>query len=134
MHQFCLPPTTQKVRMNTKRAINERIDAATNRRIKQYQGLSKLAIERRIKELDHEWDTERALETNFATLVLATSVLGYTVSKKWLALGGIAALFMLQHALQGWCPPLPIFRHLGFRTADEINQEKNALQQLALER
>ena len=31
---------------------------------------------------------------------------------------------MLQHALQGWCPPLPLVRKLGLRTAEEINQEK----------
>jgi hypothetical protein len=34
---------------------------------------------------------------------------------------------MLQHALQGWCPPLPFIRKRGVRTADEINAEKTAL-------
>ena len=34
---------------------------------------------------------------------------------------------MLQHALQGWCPPLPLFRRLGFRTQEEIARERYAL-------
>jgi hypothetical protein len=35
--------------------------------------------------------------------------------------------FFMQHALQGWCPPLPVFRRLGFRTQYEIEQERYAL-------
>lgn len=38
--------------------------------------------------------------------------------------------FLFQHAIQGWCPPLPILRRLGFRTAEEINQERYALKAL----
>jgi hypothetical protein len=38
--------------------------------------------------------------------------------------------FLLQHAIQGWCPPVPILRRLGFRTADEINRERYALKAL----
>ena len=39
---------------------------------------------------------------------------------------GVAA-FLLQHALQGWCPPLPVFRWYGVRTQSEIEQERYAL-------
>lgn len=35
--------------------------------------------------------------------------------------------FLLQHALQGWCPPLPIFRRYGVRTQTEIDYERYAL-------
>ena len=31
----------------------------------------------------------------------------------WFSVGVLA--FLLQHALQGWCPPMPVFRWLGFR-------------------
>ncbi|WP_407921819.1 hypothetical protein, partial [Corallococcus sp. AB049A] len=27
--------------------------------------------------------------------------------------------FLLQHGLQGWCPPLPLLRRLGLRTRGE---------------
>jgi hypothetical protein len=38
--------------------------------------------------------------------------------------------FFLQHAIQGWCPPLPAFRMLGFRTKKEIEKERYALKLL----
>jgi hypothetical protein len=38
--------------------------------------------------------------------------------------------FLLQHALQGWCPPVPFFRSRGVRTAREIDQERYALKAL----
>ena len=38
--------------------------------------------------------------------------------------------FLLQHAIQGWCPPVPVFRRLGVRTSFEIEQERYALKSL----
>lgn len=38
--------------------------------------------------------------------------------------------FLLQHALQGWCPPVPVLRRLGFRTQTEIDEERYALKAL----
>jgi hypothetical protein len=35
-----------------------------------------------------------------------------------------ASGFLLQHALQGWCPPVPLLRQLGFRTSYEIEEER----------
>jgi hypothetical protein len=40
---------------------------------------------------------------------------------------GLVAGFLLQHAVQGWCPALPIVRALGFRTSREIDAERSAL-------
>jgi hypothetical protein len=36
----------------------------------------------------------------------------------------------LQHALQGWCPPVPVLRRLGYRTQPEIEEERCALRAL----
>jgi hypothetical protein len=36
----------------------------------------------------------------------------------------------LQHATQGWCPPVPVFRRLGIRTQTEIDHERYALKAL----
>jgi hypothetical protein len=33
----------------------------------------------------------------------------------------------MQHALQGWCPLLPLLRSVGFRTQYEIERERCAL-------
>jgi hypothetical protein len=42
----------------------------------------------------------------------------------------LASGFLLQHALQGWCPPVSLFRRLGVRTSAEIEQERYALKAL----
>jgi hypothetical protein len=47
-----------------------------------------------------------------------------------LFLPGIVLPFLLQHAVQGWCPPVPLFRRLGVRTREEIEREKFALKAL----
>jgi hypothetical protein len=52
------------------------------------------------------------------------------VDRRLFLLPAIVAGFLLQHALQGWCPPVPLFRHLGFRTAAEIDEERYALKAL----
>ena len=88
------------------------------------------AIERRLEELDREWDVERWLETTAASLAQVGTALGSTVNRRWYALPAAVGAFLMQHALQGWCPPLPILRRLGVRTADEINQERYALKAL----
>lgn len=81
----------------------------------------------RLEELDGEWDVERVLETNAAVAVLVGVALGTFVHRRFFAVPAIVGGFLLQHALQGWCPPLPIFRRMGFRTPDEINEERYAL-------
>jgi hypothetical protein len=42
----------------------------------------------------------------------------------------VVRTFLLQHAREGWCPPLPAFRRLGVRTRQEIDAEKYALEAL----
>jgi hypothetical protein len=54
-------------------------------------------------------------------------VLSATVDRRFIVLPAIVYGFFLQHAIQGWCPPLPVFRHLGVRTQAEIEREKAAL-------
>ncbi len=67
------------------------------------------------------------LETNAASVTLASFVLGAVANRKWFVLSAIAGCFLLQHAIEGWCPPLPVLRRLGFRTAHEIESERQQL-------
>lgn len=122
-----LPPTTRRVAINTRPAVNDKIRAATLRDLSNYRNASTKAISAKISQLDREWDTERFLEANAASLVLIGSLLGLKTSKYWMLLTAGVGAFLLQHALQGWCPPLPLIRKRGFRTADEINKEKVAM-------
>jgi len=67
------------------------------------------------------------LEANAASFALAGLTLGLGVDRKFLVLSVGVLAFLLQHALQGWCPPVPLFRRLGIRTQREIDTERMAL-------
>jgi len=116
-----------RVRNATDQAINHRIDEITNSNIQFYANRPVWEIKQRITVLEQEWDIERVLEVNASALALTGLVLGITVNKKWLALPAVVLPFLLQHAVQGWCPPLPVLRKMGVRTRDEIDREKYAL-------
>jgi Protein of unknown function (DUF2892) len=118
-----------RVQIHTDEAINRMIHAEMLERLV-YFALHPEKVADRLAELDREWDIERALEANAASAALAGMALGLTTSRRWLALPALVAGFLLQHALQGWCPPLPVLRRLGFRTPGEIEKERYALKAL----
>jgi hypothetical protein len=124
-----LPNTVERVPLNTADDINQRIARETNRRVHFYQA-NPAGIERRLRELDEEWDIERVLEANAASVAFAGTVLAATVHKRWLMLPVLVTGFLFQHAVQGWCPPMPILRRLGYRTSREIETERIALKAL----
>jgi hypothetical protein len=122
-----LTNSAQRTERSTPRSINERILRQTEQSVRRVVAQGPAAIERRLRELDTEWDTERTLETLAASFALAGVALGATVNRRWYALSGVVAGFLLQHGLQGWCPPLPVVRALGVRTVREIDAERFAL-------
>jgi hypothetical protein len=125
-----MPATADRVPMNTDACANRRIRLRTETNVARYAAMGPRAIERRLVELDYEWDVERYLETMAPSLTLTGLFLGTTVSRKWLLLPiAVQGMFLL-HALQGWCPPLPVLRRMGVRTSDEINEERMALKAL----
>lgn len=123
--------------MTTRTRVPEHTSRESNVRIKEniadrleYYAEHPNEIEQRLLELDREWDIERTLETNAATLSLLGLTLGFAHHRRWFLLPLAVQTFLLQHALQGWCPPLPFFRARGVRTLDEINYERYALKTL----
>lgn len=118
-----------RVASRTSEESNERIYRATRMRI-DYFARHPEEIDDRLEELDAEWDTERTLEVNAATLVVAGTVMGVVLGRRWLLLPLTVGGFLAQHALQGWCPPLPLVRRLGVRTPREIEAERYALMML----
>lgn len=125
-----LPTTVDRVPSNTSGEINAQIRQAALARIAQYAHATGEEIEQRLQELDQEWDVERAIEANASSVALVGLGLGAFVDRRFLAIPGIVAGFLLQHAVQGWCPPVPILRRLGFRTQSEIDYERYALKAL----
>jgi hypothetical protein len=125
-----LPTTKERVSQNTAAEINQQIRQQTERNIMQLASAGPEAIERRLAELDEEWDIERYLETMAPTFSLVGLLLGLTRNRAWLLVPAVVQTFFLQHALEGWCPPVPVLRRLGIRTMDEIHQERYALKAL----
>ena len=118
------------MRASTSDEINRQIDLKLERRIRFYATQGRDVISERIEALDREWDVERTLEANAATLSLVGILLGATVSRKWFILPAVVGGFLLNHAIRGWCPPIPALRRMGVRTRIEIEQERYALKVL----
>jgi hypothetical protein len=116
-----------RVRANTAGAVNERIDRRIEDNVLSYRNKTPDQIRRRIWDLEREWDIERALELMASSLSLTGIVLGLTKGKRWFLLPTGVLSFLFMHAVQGWCPPVPILRRLGFRTREEIDRERYAL-------
>jgi hypothetical protein len=120
--------TASRVSSNTDPEINAQIWHQTEQRMRRVAAQGRDAIERRLKELDEEWDIERYVETMAPTFSLIGLTLGMTRNRAWLLVPLVVQSFFLQHALQGWCPPIPVLRRLGVRTAQEIERERCCLQ------
>jgi hypothetical protein len=125
-----LPPTSKRVFLRTDPKVNTDIRNQTIKSLNIFKACDEQGKTDRIQQLSQEWDTERVMEVNASLLVILSSYLGLKTSRFWFVLTGTVAIFMLQHALQGWCPPLPFIRKWGVRTADEIYAEKTALKVL----
>ena len=121
-----IPSTRNRVPAHTAPALNDRIQRAISDRVSALSGHPEL-IKQRLQQLDREWDIERAIEMNASALAFVGTSLGATINKRWLALPALVTAFLFQHAVQGWCPPVPILRRLGFRTVYEIEQERRQL-------
>lgn len=87
-------------------------------------------IDKRLRELDKEWDIERAIEVEAPLMIGLGALLGAVHSKKWYALSATAASMVIVHNTTGWYPLLPLFRKLGLRSQTEIETERNALRAL----
>lgn len=124
-----LPSTRERVTSHSSERSNRRIHAEMENRLFYFVEHPQ-EIEERLHTLDREWDIERALEANASILSLIGVALTATVDRKFVAVPAIVTGFLLQHALQGWCPPVPLLRRLGIRTQSEIELERYALKAL----
>lgn len=120
-----LSDTATRIEHVTPEHVNQRIQWTTEAAILHFaQDLDN--VEARLQQLKKEWDIERALQTSAGFVISATLLLGL-FKKRWRILSIVSSGFLILHAVNGWCPPVPILRRLGVRTAREINREKYAL-------
>ncbi len=106
-----LPPTEERVPLHTSMADNVKITLGAIARVKNHFNSPPSVISKSIEELENEWDIERVLEFNSSSLTIIIFALAwYWHSWKPLLVAFAIAVFLLQHALHGWCPPMPVLR------------------------
>jgi hypothetical protein len=120
----------ERVRANTAAQVNRRIDQQIEENVRRYTDKSPEEIARRIWELEQEWDIERVLQAMASSFSLLGIALSLTSDRRWIVLPGVVLSFLLLHAVQGWCPPVPVLRRLGVRTREEIDRERYELKGL----
>ena len=119
-----------RVAAHTADAINLWIKRSAERRVARYASEKAPGLTRRIKELDAEWDIERYLEMNASALAFTGIMLGLFKDRRFFLVPCLVLPFLFEHAVQGWCPPIPLLRRKGIRTRREIEVEKYALKAL----
>jgi hypothetical protein len=120
-----------RVREHSSSEATREVDARTRQRVGHAAAAGDEAIAARLDELAAEWDIEQWLQTNAAILALVGVGLAALFDTRWFLLLPLVVLgFLLQHAIQGWCPPVVLFRRLGVRTQQEIDAERYALKAL----
>ena len=119
-----------KLGASSSRSRNRKIDLELVTNISHYSPQGAAAIQWRIKELDKSWDIEKTLEVNAGLLGLTGAVLALTVDKRWVILPAVVSPFLIHHPIQGWCPPLPLFKLMGIKSRPEFDREKYALKAL----
>lgn len=125
-----LAETTQRVERNTSPGVNQQFEERLRDNLTPYLNADRAAIDRRLAELDKEWNIERFIETEAPLMIGLGIALGLTRGRKWFGLSAMAASMVILHGTQGWYPLLPIFRRIGVRTQNEIEEERNALRVL----
>lgn len=123
-------PEVDRVRANTWREVNDRIERDAQLRLRRAAAMADSEVSERITELEREWDFDRVLETEAAAMGLAGLMFAVTLDKRLLVLPAFVSTMVLIHAVHGWYPLLPIFRRLGIRSRNEIDKERYALKML----
>jgi hypothetical protein len=115
-----------RVRAHASEIANARIDRATEGSLRR-AGRDPELVRARLQELDAEWDIDRAILITFAAMGGAALLLGLRRDRRWRLplMGQIGSL--LAYALVGWSPQTVVLRRLGFRTRQEIDQERHQL-------
>lgn len=121
--------TPDRARRHTARSVLRRIDDDTLDHLMEVEARHETAG-RRLEALDREWDIDRTVEAEAATMGLIGLALGTFVRPAFLALPATVGAAVFLFGTRGMYPLLPIFRRLGIRTAREIERERYAIKAL----
>lgn len=118
-----------RARRHTARSVLRRIDDETFDHLMEVEQKPDSARQR-LEALDREWDIDRTIEAEAATMGLIGLALGALVRPAFLAMPATVGAAVFLFGTRGIYPLLPIFRRLGIRTAREIERERYAVKTL----
>ncbi len=108
--------------------FSARIRNWTEAEIARYADAGSDAIERRLYQLDQEWDTDRVVQADAAALMLLGVVGSRIFGRRRMVLVSLLAAWSLAaQAIEGASPLMPLLRLFGVRTRREIEEERYAL-------
>jgi hypothetical protein len=110
--------------------MTERLDRETVRRLDELRGADRGSLDLRLRELDREWDTERALELAAGGLILTGAALARWHSRRGWMLSATVSVSLINHAVTGWCSALLVTRRMGLRSRRELEAERYAIKVL----
>lgn len=125
-----MEPSPDRARRHTAASVLRRIDDDTLVHLMEVATNPADAASRRLEALDREWDIDRTIEAEAATMGLIGLALGTFVRPVLLALPATVGAAVFLFGTRGMYPLLPIFRRLGIRTAREIERERYAVKAL----
>ena len=125
-----LPTAPSKLQDHTPDGINQEIERQIEANVGYFKRQDQAIIKERISQLDREWDAGRTASGINAALAIVGTGLSFAGSRKWHYLTAAAGAFTLQQALLGWSLPQAIARRMRVRTSNEIELEKQALENL----
>lgn len=120
------------IREHTLTSVNRRLDAEREARLAEIlereDGLA--SCSRRLRELESEWEVERALTALIGVGSLAATALARRRGGLTWLLPAIGGLVLIEQALTGGSGLLALLRRAGLRTRREIDIEMYALKGL----
>jgi len=120
------------IRSHTLSSVNRRLDAEREARLTEIlerdEGLA--SCSQRLRELESEWEVERALTALIGVGSLAATLLARNRGGVTWLLPAIGGLVLIEQALTGGSALLALMRRAGLRTRREIDVEMYALKGL----
>lgn len=123
-------PAVDRARRRTAGEVLRRIDGDMAARLHHCAEGGDGVAGGQLHRLDREWDTDRTIVAEAASVGLVGLALGVWVQPRWLLLPALAGAGLLVHATTGRYPLMPLLRRLGVRTAREIERERYAVKAL----
>lgn len=119
-----------RIRQATDLRLQTKIDTELIGRVAHYLNAPDPLLQAYLTDLEREWSIERVLALQSSATAVAAILLGALGRRRWYVLALVTSGFLLQHSLQGWCPPVELHRRLGCRTQREIDLEIHMLKLL----